>query len=368
MAGIFISYRRGDTAGHAGRLSDGLSAEFGQGMVFMDLDAINPGVDYEERIRQAVASCHVALVLIGDQWLTTTTQDGRRRIDDPGDFVRLEVASALARDDLEVVPVLVEGAKMPAPDELPDDIARLSRINAIELTDQRWHYDLGRLIDAIRAAVRTETAARRRWPAWWKIAAPVAAVAVAAAVVLAVTGGSNKPHPSECPPAGLAEQKGPPTLAQLNKLRPAIVPGRSLGQVSIGQTAGQVEQELKFLGGGRAIAGNPCTGGGQLVWLLSPEGRGFTVHFDTGGRVDGMIDTSGVFRLGNVSLSSGIGAAQRELGPSWKRIDCSRFSVLYRNESSNGPATIWRMGETQNHVQLRNDSFPGGYPPCQPLS
>jgi hypothetical protein len=83
MAGIFISYRRHDTAGHAGRLSDGLSARFGKATVFMDLEAIMPGVDYEGRIREAIGSSDVALVLIGDQWLTMTSADGRRRIDDP---------------------------------------------------------------------------------------------------------------------------------------------------------------------------------------------------------------------------------------------------------------------------------------------
>jgi TIR domain-containing protein len=368
MASIFISYRRGDTAGHAGRLSDGLTAQFGEGTVFMDLEAIMPGVDYEERIRQAVGSCDVALILIGDEWLTMTTADGGRRIDDPGDFVRLEVASALARDDLEVVPVLVEEAEMPSPRELPDDIARLSRINAIELTDQRWRYDLGRLVDAIRPALGETTAARRRWPAWWKIAGPVAAVAVAAAAVLAVTGGSSKKHPSsECPPAGLADQKGPPTLDQLNALQTAIVPGRSLGPVSLGQTAGQVEQALKFLGGGRLGEGNPCTGRGQLYWDLVKGPRGLSVNFDAGGHADQLVDTSALFRLGNASLYSGIAGLQRDLGPSWKRVDCSGFSLLYRNESSAGPATIWRMGTRQGNLELRSFSFPGDNAPCQPL-
>src|SRR4051812_21225570 len=132
MPDIFISYRRGDSAGHAGRLYDGLLSRFGDGNVFIDVDAIAPGVDFVERIRDAVASCDVILVLIGEDWISMSGADGTRRIDDPGDFVRLEIDAALERG-IPIVPVLVEGARMPGPQELPENIAGLARQNAIEL-------------------------------------------------------------------------------------------------------------------------------------------------------------------------------------------------------------------------------------------
>src|SRR5438067_10074126 len=96
MKGIFISYRREDTAGYAGRLYDGLAAHFGSDRVFMDVQGIEPGVDFVEAIERALSSCEILIVLIGKDWLAADSA-GRRRLDDPADFVRLETASALAR-------------------------------------------------------------------------------------------------------------------------------------------------------------------------------------------------------------------------------------------------------------------------------
>jgi hypothetical protein len=194
MPDVFISYRRGDSAGHAGRLSDSLSAHYGRDHVFMDLDAISPGADFVERIEQAVGSCHAALVLIGDDWVNATDQGGRRRLDDPNDFVRLEIAEALARDGIQVIPVLVEGAKMPDPDDLPEDIRPLSRRNAIELSDQRWSFDVDRLTKAIAGTGPRIPRPRRggRVPAWALVAGGAAvAGAIVAGVVLAGGGGGD---------------------------------------------------------------------------------------------------------------------------------------------------------------------------------
>lgn len=148
MARIFISYRRGDSAGHAGRLYDRLSERFGQARVFMDIDHIGPGVDFVAVIEAAVAKCDVLLALIGEEWLDTTDAEGRRRLDDPEDFVRVEIATALRRNIL-VIPVLVQGAKMPRALDLPGDLAMLARRNALELSDSRWRFDVGRLIETL---------------------------------------------------------------------------------------------------------------------------------------------------------------------------------------------------------------------------
>lgn len=182
--GIFISYRRHDSAGHAGRLFDCLAARFGGERVFMDVDGIAPGADFWQRIREVLDGCAVVLVVIGDEWLTTP-EAGHSRLQDPGDFVRQEIAAALERS-VTTIPVRVNGANMPAEHELPGEIAGLCRLNAIELSDTRWRYDLQRLEAAIERAMPGPesdvvpaggdafedlppdawygTAQRRRWP------------------------------------------------------------------------------------------------------------------------------------------------------------------------------------------------------------
>jgi hypothetical protein len=95
---IFVSYRRQESKDFAGRLYDRLADQFGEGQVFIDVDAIEPGVDFAEAITRAVAACQVLLAVIGPNWLTITDERGRRRLDDPDDFVRLEIEAALARD------------------------------------------------------------------------------------------------------------------------------------------------------------------------------------------------------------------------------------------------------------------------------
>ena len=147
-ARIFISYRRGDSSAHAGRLSDRLAAEFGDQHVFMDVDTIEPGADFVDYIDEAVGSCDVLIALIGDEWLEARDDTGNRRLEDPDDFVRLEVAAGLARD-IRVIPVLVEGAVMPRAHELPEPIRTLARRNALEISDLRWRHDAGRLIETI---------------------------------------------------------------------------------------------------------------------------------------------------------------------------------------------------------------------------
>ena len=156
-ANIFINYRREDSAGHAGRLFDALSSHFA-GRLFMDVDTLDPGVDFVEAIEQAVGSCEVLIVVIGREWLTVEDKAGRRRLDDPGDFVRLEVESALARK-IRVIPVLVQDAPMPRAEELPASLAKLARRNAIELSDARWAYDADRLARTIQEILKETPAA-----------------------------------------------------------------------------------------------------------------------------------------------------------------------------------------------------------------
>jgi hypothetical protein len=156
--GVFISYRRQEASGLAGRLSDRLAARFGDDQVFMDVDTIALGVDFAEVITQAVSTCQVLLAVIGPRWLTATDEGGRRRLDDPDDIVRLEVAAALDRDIL-VIPILVEGAVMPRRQELPESLAGLARRNALSVRHESFRADADRLLTAIEPILRPPVAA-----------------------------------------------------------------------------------------------------------------------------------------------------------------------------------------------------------------
>jgi hypothetical protein len=143
---VFISYRRQGTAMHAGRLYDAMVARFGDHNVFMDLE-MAPGVDFVERITTAVGACRALLVVIGPEWMGA--RNSGARIADRADFVRLEVETALQAAEVTVIPVLVEGAQMPSPEQLPPELRPLTRRNAIELSDLRWRYDCERLMTAL---------------------------------------------------------------------------------------------------------------------------------------------------------------------------------------------------------------------------
>jgi hypothetical protein len=145
---IFISYRRDDSSGHVGRLYDALSAHFGRKRLFFDIDHIAPGQDFVRVLEDSLNRSSVMIVVMGKRW-GGTGRVGARRIDDPGDFVRLEVASGLKRPELKMIPALISGAKMLGPAALPDDLKELSRRNAIELSDTRWREDVERLIASL---------------------------------------------------------------------------------------------------------------------------------------------------------------------------------------------------------------------------
>lgn len=152
MAGIFISYRREDSAGHAGRLYDQLSAHFGKDKTFIDVDTIQPGEDFIEAIEGKVGACDALVALIGGNWLTCKDEDGKRRLDNPDDFVQIEVSAALKRN-VRVVPVLLDGARMPRREDLPESLVPLTRRNALELSYSRFHQDVQRLIDALEKVI-----------------------------------------------------------------------------------------------------------------------------------------------------------------------------------------------------------------------
>jgi hypothetical protein len=153
MSGIFISYRREDSLPYAGRLFDHLKNHFGDENVFMDVDNIEPGLDFVQVLQERVSSCDALIAVIGRRWLTAADNKGQRRLDDPEDLVRLEIGAALNRQ-VRVVPTLVGGADMPRAEELPEAIASLSRRNALEISDLAFNSSVGRLIEALEKIVK----------------------------------------------------------------------------------------------------------------------------------------------------------------------------------------------------------------------
>jgi DNA polymerase len=156
MSRIFINYRRQDSEGHVGRLYDHLEEHFPKSDIFMDVEALTPGVDFVDELERAVTACEVFLAVIGAQWLDAVDESGARRLDQWNDFVRIEISLALKHNKL-VIPVLVGGAKMPPPDRLPEDIVALARRNAFEISHKRFTTDVAQLVTAIQRALPSQS-------------------------------------------------------------------------------------------------------------------------------------------------------------------------------------------------------------------
>jgi hypothetical protein len=205
MRAIFISYRRDDAEGEAGRLFSDLSKHFGEDRVFMDVVAIEPGRDFRKVIDQNVASCGVLLAMIGPRWIDAQGANGQRRLDDPSDFVRLETASALRRD-IPVIPVLVHESKMPQTEQLPADLKELCYRNAVQLTHARWDSDLQLLVKALEKCIGAAVMAAAA-------SAPQAAAAAPAAAP-AWTPPPQPPPPRAPAPAQTPAYHAPPVATQ----------------------------------------------------------------------------------------------------------------------------------------------------------
>ena len=160
---IFISYRRGEDAGFAGRLFDRLESSFQREALFMDVDSIAPGEDFVSILEARVTACDVVLALIGRGWLTATDAAGRRRLDNSDDFVRIEIASGLAQGK-RVIPVLINDVAMPRAEELPEDLKPLVRRHGIYLSHERFKADAEQVIQALKQVLGDAEKARQvRW-------------------------------------------------------------------------------------------------------------------------------------------------------------------------------------------------------------
>jgi len=153
---IFIGYRRDDTADVAGRIFDALEARFGRERIFKDVDNIPVGTNFGQYIKSILPRCRVALILIGPHWADVKDASGQLRLEDPNDWVRIEIETALATPKLQVVPVLVNGAQMPRADQLPASLQPLLTLNAAVIRrDPDFRDDIDRLGTALRASIRT---------------------------------------------------------------------------------------------------------------------------------------------------------------------------------------------------------------------
>lgn len=230
MAGLFISYRRDDSAGHAGRLFDALKARFGAEQVFMDVSGLRPGQDFVAALDAALAQTDCLLAVIGPRWLDATNAAGQRRINAADDFVQLEISRALAQG-ATVIPVLVHGASMPAASALPPALQPLARRQAISLTDQRWNSDVQELIALLhgRQAAASPMAAPAPGPPALPAGKLPARMGAAALVLVAMVAGAwwlftpGKPAAAVAPAPGAAQapRQTTPTAAADAPARPA---------------------------------------------------------------------------------------------------------------------------------------------------
>ena len=179
MAGnIFINYRREESGHVAGRLHDSLAPKFGRDKLFMDVDNIPVGRDFEEYLSSQVAVCDAMLAVIGPNWLTVKDETGQRRLDNPNDFVVIEIGAALARN-IPVVPVLVDEARMPKASELPDSLKLLARRQAVQVRHANFSSDAEALIKRLREALGYASSERR-----WRVRAAISAAAVAVLLLI----------------------------------------------------------------------------------------------------------------------------------------------------------------------------------------
>lgn len=208
MASIFLSYRRDDSAGFAGRLADVLEAAFGADSVFRDVDDIRPGDDFQAAIHDHLQAVGAVLVIIGPRWLDARAAGGRR-LDQADDFVRLEIAAALASGK-PVIPVLVSGATMPGAADLPPALAGLARRQAVVLSDTGWRGDVERLVTGLRELLPDKAEKRPGIRRGGLILAGLAALALVAATLL-----GRNPEPTA--PAGRA-----PAIPDATRAAPAV--------------------------------------------------------------------------------------------------------------------------------------------------
>jgi hypothetical protein len=241
MPGVFISYRREDSAAYAGRLFDILSTEFGTQNTFMDVDDIKGGDNFTTVIDRSLDGSDALLAVIGTRWLTVTEQNGQRRLDNPSDFVRVEIGKALQRG-IRVIPVLVGGATLPRPDELPDNLKALCERQAMEVRDSHFHADVKELTDVLHRTLHGTgfpvggTNLKRLIPAL------IVGVAIVIGGLLFV----QRHRMSSSAPAALADQQPMQSTGSTQPSAPRAVAGTDKSTERQADVAGDWEATVKY--------------------------------------------------------------------------------------------------------------------------
>ncbi|MBL8447608.1 MAG: TIR domain-containing protein [Zoogloeaceae bacterium] len=280
MAEIFISYRREDAGGYAGRLEEGLERLFGTGSAFRDVVDLQPGEDYLQALNSRIAAAVAILVVIGPRWLTAE-RDGRRRLEGADDVVRQEIKAALASGK-PVFPVLVGGAVMPEAMMLPQDLVDLARFQAVQLTDLGWESDLRRLGAVLAPLLSRRTRGGRRL--WLGVAG--------AALLTAMAGGGawwwrQRPDPSGTWVGEVVYDWG----------------YRRQEEVVLEKFAGQWRGTASYLGVARPMSQLEVRAGAlgfqtHSEVMMGGETRQLTHHYVAefqGDRLDGVLTTEGGF-------------------------------------------------------------------------
>lgn len=244
--GIFISYRRDDTAGYARAVGDELGRRFGAERVFMDVDDIGAGQAFDDAIERALGGSAVLLVMIGKRWLGE--RDGLPpRISEADDFVRREVATGLARG-LRVIPLLLDGATMPAEAQLPEPLRPLTRRNAIEIGHTRFRADLERLAAALQEMIGVPTPAPEAAQPKARKGRGSALALLVAVIGLALYGWLKPPPASEAPKAGSGATSAAPS-------RPAV-DGAWQADVSYDWPNAHFGERFQFTSHGSELSGS----------------------------------------------------------------------------------------------------------------
>ena len=257
---VFISYRRADSAGHAGRLEDELTRILGD-RIFMDVSDIAPGADFERVLNDELASCGVVLAVIGAHW-----KDAFAAPREGKDYVLLELAQALALEGVQVVPVLMQGASLPAAGDLPAGLQALAGRQAVVIRDDRWKDDVAHLARGLRTALGLPRPALR-----WAVAGALGVCGATLAVVLNLP---PAPGPySQSAARGIAASA---VVSAVAECRPAARPAGGPARVVAGRQAGgqAVDQA-----GDQAVE---LVGECPLVFQFEPDGRTRKVYFDSG--------------------------------------------------------------------------------------
>jgi Tol biopolymer transport system component len=302
LSGIFISYRRSDNPDATGRIYDRLVAEFGKARVFKDIDSIPLGMDFRGHLNAIVGGCAVVLAIIGPSWADTRSSAGQRRLEDPDDFVRIELEAALARG-IPVVPVLVGNATMPGVSQLPATLAELAYRQSIQVRpDPDFHNDATRLVSALQVildpkAPRRETPSGAKagpgGPLKWMIAFATATLVAAALAIPALK------HLRETPPPETRVDIVTPATDDPASF--ALSPdGRQI--VYVAKSDGTQRLWLRSLAKATALPLGGTDGAARPFW--SPDGRsiGFIVA-DTLARLN--LDGGQPQTLASVTIGTG---------------------------------------------------------------